>query len=103
MLVLAIGAVIVSVVDLVDPDFGTVHAVEPVDWVSGGVVLLLVRTVVAVIFSVVDVVERYLIAVSADEGGTTIRSGDFFYSPFVRVRYVLDQSAEEPFHRLHCL
>ena len=68
-LVLPVGAVIVTVVDLVDPYLRSVLAVEPVDWVAVVVVLLLVRSVLAVLFLVIDVVEGYLVTIAADERG----------------------------------
>ena len=67
-LVVPIGAVWMAVVDLVDPYLSAVVAVEPVDWVTVLVVLLLVGSVLAVIDHVVDPVEGYLRAIAAEEG-----------------------------------
>ena len=71
-LVLSVGAVIVTVVDLVDPYLRSVLAVEPVDWVAVVVVLLLVCSVIAVLFLVVasslraDCVSDAVIEAAAD-------------------------------------
>ena len=66
-LVVTVGAVLVPVIDLVDPDLGAIAAVEPVDWIAIVVVLLLVGAVGAVLVPVIDPAERYLIAVPAIE------------------------------------
>ena len=73
-LVVPIGAVGISVVDLVDPDLCAVVAVEPVDRITVLVVLLLVGSVLAVIDFVVDPLEGYLRAVAAEEGNPIIVS-----------------------------
>ena len=67
-LVVPIGAVGIAVVDLVYPDLSAVIAVEPVDRVAVLVVLLLVGSVLAVIHHIVDPLEGYLRAITAEEG-----------------------------------
>ena len=65
--VFSVRAVKVAVVDLVYPDLGSIHAIEPVDRVPVFVVLLLVRTVLAVLVFVVHPVEGNLVPVTTEE------------------------------------
>ena len=67
VLIVSIGAVVVAVVNLVNPDLGPIHAVEPVDRVTVLVVLLLVGSVLAVLCAVVHPIEGYLLSIAAEE------------------------------------
>ena len=65
--VVTIRAVFDAIVDFIDPNLGTIHAIEPVDLITITVVLLFICTVITVFFIIVDVFERYFCSISTNE------------------------------------
>ena len=66
-LILTIRAVFDAIVDFIDPNLGTIHAIEPVDFVTIAVVLLFICTIRAVSFAIVYKVEWNLFTISTNE------------------------------------
>ena len=66
-LILTIRAVFDAIVDFIDPYLGTIHAIEPVDFITITVVLLFICTIRAVSFAIVYEVEWNLFTISTNE------------------------------------